>query len=580
MANNVQIKITAKNKTKAAFRSVTMGLKGIASAAFSMKTAIGLAAGVAGLGYLAKQSMDATDSLAKTSRAIGISVTELQRLRHAASIGGVESKALDKAMQKLAINISDVAGGTGEAKEAFERYGISAKNIDGSTRSVTDVLGQAATALQSMKNETDRASFVYDLFGARGAKVINMLKDGKDAMEAMKREADELGLVMSQSLIEGVEDANDSIARLTAYIGNVFHRVIATLAPIIEDVTNKLRNFIQIKIDKEGGISAFAVKIARGFEDLYYQAVAAFKAVGDLFTKFQEWGKSLDVKRLASLNSELETLTKTGSNLQRIFAEGTPKDFLGVGSMTRAGVGQDLDKVVAKMSDVYDEIEKLQEKMATPISIIVRQRNGHPGALGRGGNSNGENGSAKAQLARQNEITIRAAYGLKRQLNEIHQLKLKDAEDINEKILRSNYRIYGKTREAARLAAIDTRTAFERAADSLEQTFIKLTDGIENTLTDALMGTQSWGQAMRSILAEVIRDQIKAGIVKPFVQSLFSGFGSTSMPSANNAASTAVTFNINANDTRGFDALLYERRSQIVGMVNSAVNENGNRAIA
>ena len=578
MANNVQIKITAKNKTKAAFRSVTMGLKGIASAAFSMKTAIGLAAGVAGLGYLAKQSMDATDSLAKTSRAIGISVTELQRLRHAASIGGVESKALDKAMQKLAINISDVAGGTGEAKEAFERYGISAKNIDGSTRSVTDVLGQAATALQSMKNETDRASFVYDLFGARGAKVINMLKDGKDAMEAMKREADALGLVMSQSLIEGVEDANDSIARLTAYIGNVFHRVVATLAPIIEDVTNKLRNFIQIKIDKEGGIAAFAVKIAKGFEDLYYQAVAAFKAVSNLFAKFNEWGKSLDIKRLASLNSELDTLEKKGSNLQRIFAEGGLKDFLGVGSTSKDGVGKDLDKVVKKMGEVYDEIEKLQEKMAAPISIIVRQRNGHPGALSPSKNGNNE-GSAKQQLARQSEITIRAAYGLRMQLNEIHKLKLQDAKESNEKILRSNYRIYGKTRDAARLAAIDTRTEFERAADSLEQTFTKLTDGIENTLTDALMGTQSWGQAMRSILAEVLRDQIKAGIVKPFVQSLFSGF-SASMPSMNSAASTAVTFNINANDTRGFDALLYERRSQIVGMVNSAVNENGNRAIA
>ena len=578
MANNVQIKITAKNKTKAAFRSVTMGLKGIASAAFSMKTAIGLAAGVAGLGYLAKQSMDATDSLAKTSRAIGISVTELQRLRHAASIGGVESKALDKAMQKLAINISDVAGGTGEAKEAFERYGISAKNIDGSTRSVTDVLGQAATALQSMKNETDRASFVYDLFGARGAKVINMLKDGKDAMEAMKQEADALGLVMSQSLIEGVEDANDSIARLTAYIGNVFHRVVATLAPIIEDVTNKLRNFIQIKIDKEGGIAAFAVKIAKGFEDLYYQAVAAFKAVSNLFAKFNEWGKSLDIKRLASLNSELDTLEKKGSNLQRIFAEGGLRDFLGVGSTSKDGVGKDLDKVVKKMGEVYDEIEKLQEKMAAPISIIVRQRNGHPGALSPSKNGNNE-GSAKQQLARQSEITIRAAYGLRMQLNEIHKLKLQDAKESNEKILRSNYRIYGKTRDAARLAAIDTRTEFERAADSLEQTFTKLTDGIENTLTDALMGTQSWGQAMRSILAEVLRDQIKAGIVKPFVQSLFSGF-SASMPSMNSAASTAVTFNINANDTRGFDALLYERRSQIVGMVNSAVNENGNRAIA
>tara|TARA_B100000780_G_scaffold7817_1_gene5742 strand:- start:9700 stop:11430 length:1731 start_codon:yes stop_codon:yes gene_type:complete len=576
MANNVQIKITAKNKTKAAFRSVTMGLKGVASAAFSMRTAIGLAAGVAGIGFLVKKSMDATDSLAKTSRAIGISVTELQRLRHAASIGGVEAKALDKAMQKLAINISDVAGGTGEAKEAFERYGISAKNIDGSTRGVTDVLGQAAIALQSMKNETDRASFVYDLFGARGAKVINMLKDGKDAMEAMKQEADDLGLVMSKQLIEGVEDANDSIARLTAYIGNVFHRVVATLAPIIEDVTQKLRNFIQIKIDREGGIAAFAVKIARGFEDLYHQAVRAFSAVSDLFAKFNAWTKSLDVKRLAALNREVDSLTKKGSKLQQVFAEGSPMDFAFVGSLTRAGVGQDLDNVIKKMAEVYDEIDRLEQKMRSPISMI-------PDASGiqtRRNNSVDTPGSAKRQLTQQNEMTIRAAHGLKRQLFEIHQGKIKDAEEANEKMLRSTYKMYGKARVAGEKSAIDTRSAFERAADSLETTFTRLTDSIENTLTDALMGTQSWGQAMRSILAEVLRDQIKAGIVKPFVSSLFGGVGSAINSAIGGPSSTAVTFNINANDTRGFDQLLHDRRSQIVGMVNQAVNDNGQRAIA
>ena len=572
--NNVKIKITAKNKTKTAFRSVTMGLKGVASAAFSMRTAIGLAAGVAGLGYLMKKSMDATDSLAKTSRAIGISVTELQRLRHAASIGGVEAKALDKAMQKLAINISDVAGGTGEAKDAFERYGIQAKNADGSTRGVTDVLGQAATALQTMTNETDRASFVYDLFGARGAKVINMLKDGKDAMEAMKREADELGLVMSQSLINGVEDANDSIARLTAYIGNVFHRVVATLAPIIEEVTNKLRNFIQMKIDKEGGIAAFSVKIAKGFEDLYNWSVKALSSVSDLFKKFIEWGASLDVKHLASLNKEITILTDKASELQRVIAEGTPKDFFLTGNLSRKGVIEDLDKTIKKVREVYIEIERLENKMKTPVSMISNiASGGHPSE-----NNSASQAQAKPELTKQNERVIRAAYGLKRHLFEIHQLKIKDAEDANEKILRSAYKMYGKARVYGEKSAIDTRTAFERAADSLETTFTRLSDGIENTLTDALMGTRSWGDAMKQIFREVLRDQIKAGIVKPFVQSLFGG--GSSIPSVNSAASNAITFNIQANDTRGFDQLLYERRSQIVGMVNQAVNENGSRAIA
>ena len=263
MANkDVKIQIKAVNKTKKAFMAVTAGLKSISRAAFSMKSAIGLAAGAVGLGYLVKKSMDATDSMAKVSRSIGISVTELQRLRHAASIGGLEAKSLDKAMQKLAINISDVASGTGIAKEAFDRYGISSTNIDGSTRSVTDVLGQAATALETMTNETDRASFVYDLFGARGAKVINMLKDGKDAMEAMKKEADELGLVMSLELIEGVENANDSIARLSDYLGNVFHRVVASIAPIIESASEAVRSFVEMKINKQGGITQFSKNIA------------------------------------------------------------------------------------------------------------------------------------------------------------------------------------------------------------------------------------------------------------------------------------------------------------------------------
>ena len=105
-SKDIKIKIKAVNKTRRAFMAVTAGLGGIAKAAFSMKTALGLAAGAAGLGYLAKKSLDATDEMAKMSRAIGVSVENLQRYHHAASLGGLTTKQLNKAVQKLAVHVA------------------------------------------------------------------------------------------------------------------------------------------------------------------------------------------------------------------------------------------------------------------------------------------------------------------------------------------------------------------------------------------------------------------------------------------------------------------------------------------
>jgi hypothetical protein len=40
-----------------------------------------------------------------------------------------------------------------------------------------------------------------------------------------------------------------------------------------------------------------------------------------------------------------------------------------------------------------------------------------------------------------------------------------------------------------------------------------------------------------------------------------------------------VNFNIQANDTKGFDELLIQRRATIVNMVNKAINNRGRRSL-
>jgi len=623
MANkDVKIQIKAVNKTKKAFMAVTAGLKSISRAAFSMKSAIGLAAGAVGLGYLVKKSMDATDSMAKVSRSIGISVTELQRLRHAASIGGLEAKSLDKAMQKLAINISDVASGTGIAKEAFDRYGISSKNIDGSTRSVTDVLGQAATALETMTNETDRASFVYDLFGARGAKVINMLKDGKDAMEAMKKEADELGLVMSLELIEGVENANDSIARLSDYLGNVFHRVVASIAPIIESASEAVRSFVEMKINKQGGITAFSKNIAITILEAASAIVTASTSMlnsigriangagrsiqkvleflpaslGGLKTLESIELKLLDIaiqrenllvngKSNRALKERLKSLDAQELVQTRLIESGNYLESIEpFKNFNTNGAVLEINELLMKMKEVdiaSDEVKEASKssEMTNAFHLEYDLAFAHQRKMGE----------LRQDYLGREKADRSAAYGVafeqqRMSSRRLENFRRKDADDLKEESrgalasLSSHYK-----------AAFAINKAFA-VKDALINTYNGVAKAMNNPFplnlgfaAVALANGMAQVAAIKSTQFRANGGPMSAG--SPYIV----GERGPELIVPNQAANVVpndqlnggnFTINISANDTAGFDDLLIKRRGTLMNLINQSLNERGRPALA
>ena len=629
--NNLQIKIKAVNKTKVAFRAVTAGLVGISRAAFSMKTAIGLAAGALGIGYLVKKSMNATDELAKTARAIGLSVTELQRFQYAAELGGVESAALNKAMQKLAINISDVAGGTGEAKDAFERYGIVAKNADGTTKSVSDVMGQAATALETMTNKTDRASFVYDLFGARGAKVINMLEGGKDAMEAMKSEADRLGLVMSGALIQGVEDANDAILRLTSYLGNVFNRVVASLAPIITEATDALRNFVEMKIDKSGGIAQFSKDIAVNIVQATKAIVSSFAAISNsvinlsnklggishayekMFGDKKTTSKALD--EIKDYNDLILDATRSLNSFKGSTLESAKKSILAYQMQKEAlqelidtgqtlGESTDIDLFNVKPTmKTLDQLEaKLLKITSDNVSADITTKETTLVDLTAT--------TGIERFAREYEFQLdhdrrmlelnrnrldaenadkSAAYGVafemqRRSSRMLENSRRKDADDLKEEgrgalsALGSHYK-----------AAFAMNKAF-----ALKDAIINTYNGVAKALNNpfplnlgfaavALANGMAQVAAIRSTQFRANGGPVSAG--SPYVvgergRELFVPKTAGDIVPADQLGGGNFTINISANDTAGFDELLTKRRGTLMGLINQSLNERGRPALA
>ena len=130
MANqDVRISIKAVDKTRAGFSSVTKGLKSVAGAVFSMKSAIASAVGIGGIGLMIQQSLKATDALAKTATRIGTTTEALSKLHFAADLTGVSTDTMNMALQRFTRRTSEAARGTGEARGALRDLNLNAEHL-------------------------------------------------------------------------------------------------------------------------------------------------------------------------------------------------------------------------------------------------------------------------------------------------------------------------------------------------------------------------------------------------------------------------------------------------------------------
>jgi hypothetical protein len=294
MAENVNITIKAFDKTKKGFGSVASGLKKVTGAVFSMRTALVGAAGLAGFGLLVKSSLSATDSLAKTASKIGTTTEALSALRYAADITGVATTTMDMALQRFTRRTAEAAKGTGEAKGALQRLGISAREL------VNMPLDQRmlvlADAFSKQTNESEKLALAFKLFDSEGAALVNTLSLGREGLTKLLGEAKALGAVMSSDAAQGVEKTADEITKLKAIAQGMRDQFVAALAPAIGYVVAHFTAFFK-KISKEkGGVEQFAKDMAISF---LKATVAVVKSLDTLVTKvgqsFQYMRKSFRI---------------------------------------------------------------------------------------------------------------------------------------------------------------------------------------------------------------------------------------------------------------------------------------------
>ena len=259
MAENTKIIISAVDKTKKGFKSVTNGLKTVTKAVFSMKSALGLAAGGAAMGLLIKKSFDAVDSLDKTASKIGVTTQALTKLHYAAGLTGVSVETLNMASQRFTRRLAEAARGTGEAKGALKELGINADELK--KKQLDEQMLSLADAFSKVTTSADKVRLAMKLFDSEGVSLVNTLNLGRDGLKGLFQEAETLGIVLSGRAVGGIVKAKDAMTKLFTLFKGVRDQLTAALAPALEMLVTLLKDKILGAIEKaNGSIEEFANK--------------------------------------------------------------------------------------------------------------------------------------------------------------------------------------------------------------------------------------------------------------------------------------------------------------------------------
>lgn len=271
---------------------------GKASASLATKFALPLTA-LGGIGgFSLKSAMDKFtslgDSIDKASKRAGVSAQSLQKLRYAAGLGGMSAEQMDQALVKLTYNMGKAAKGENKELAAiFNRLGVSLKDSKGNIRDAADVMRNLAQAVKNNESPATRLRILTAAVGDDLAKqLIPVLENGAAGLDEVSREAEKLGIVMDQDMVNKSAHLTDTLSVFSQVIDGISASIGASLAPVIENIVKRMQDWLVANKDLiTQRIEAIFEKISSAISEIDFEK--AINGVFDLIDGFMNFIDSI-----------------------------------------------------------------------------------------------------------------------------------------------------------------------------------------------------------------------------------------------------------------------------------------------
>ena len=241
-----EVEETGKQSDEAGGKFEKFGsvIKSVGKALAVTMAAIGTAAVAAGKGLwdMANDVAEAGDAIDKTSQKIGISAESYQEWDYVFQRCGADVNNLQTGMKKLSGVITDAADGSDSAAQKLSAVGLSIEDLNG--KSQDEQLSIVISALQDMEAGAARTAAANDLLGKSAVDMAAVLNMSAEETEALKQEAQDYGMVMSNEAVAASAAFEDSLTRMQGTMGGLKNRMVGELLPGITMIMDGLSDLV------------------------------------------------------------------------------------------------------------------------------------------------------------------------------------------------------------------------------------------------------------------------------------------------------------------------------------------------
>ncbi len=180
-------------------------------------------AGVAAMAACTRSFMAAGDAMDKMSARTGVSVEALSQLKFAAEQSGAAISDIENGLKTLQNKLEDAGRGKSKAIQAFQAIGLSFEYLR--AQQPEQQLNLIAAAINRLPTAAAKTKASMELLG--NTALVPMLGN----MQALRAEADKLGLTMSTTDAQAAANLVDQVNILNSQMKMLFFEVGSALAP-------------------------------------------------------------------------------------------------------------------------------------------------------------------------------------------------------------------------------------------------------------------------------------------------------------------------------------------------------------
>ncbi len=312
-ANNAALKLApslhkAKLQAQRLSKSVKASTAGLRKFGGVAGKVVGIAGGllgglsIAAFASAAKSYVSATDALAKYSKTVGLTATQVSALTYAGERNGIATDTMKKSLQRFNLNLAEAKNGTGSFASFLDRVSPSLKKTLTGTKDTNEAFRAMVSALSKVQDPAKRALLASEAFGKKAGSQMALLgQEGTKGLDKLISRYEKYNGISNESAKEAEELADAFLDFEMASKGvknSIMGALLPSLLPIIKAtsewiaqnkdlIKSKLVSFLSsigqgLKALKNSGalgyLKTLATSLARSLMPAISVAISVFKS--------------------------------------------------------------------------------------------------------------------------------------------------------------------------------------------------------------------------------------------------------------------------------------------------------------